>query len=105
MTDTQKIATTKVLVGNDPAATNETVDVYLSIALQKILGRLYPYDSTKTAIPEAHHMTQCELAARLFLRRGAEGEKSHNENGINRTYDSVDDEDILSRLTPFIKVV
>lgn len=105
MTDTQKIATTKVLAGNDPAATDETVSVYLSIALQKILARLYPFDGTKTTIPEAHHMTQCELAARLFLRRGGEGEISHSENGISRSYASVDDEDILSRLTPFIKVV
>ena len=47
---------------------------------------------------------QCDLAARYFLRRGGQGEINHEENGVNRQYGSVDDADILEKLTPFAKV-
>lgn len=104
MTNAEMILTVKTLVGNDAEAIDEVVSLYLSFALQKMVVRLYPFDTTKTTIPARYEMTQCELASRLFLRRGGEGEKAHNENGINRTYGSVDDEDILSRLTPYAKV-
>ena len=106
MTDAQKIAMVQTIVQNDGDATDEIVAVYLQLALNKMLERLFPYDSTKTVsdIPERYETIQCELAARLYLRRGGEGESSHEENGVNRTYGSVADEDILSRLTPFAKV-
>lgn len=106
MTDAQKIAMVQTLVQNDGDATDAIVAVYLQLALNKMLERLFPYDSTKTVsdIPERYETIQCELAARLYLRRGGEGETSHEENGVNRAYGSVDDEDILSRLTPFAKV-
>ena len=106
MTDAQKIAMVQTLVQNDGDATDAIVGVYLKLACNKMLERLFPYDTTKTVsdIPERYETIQCELAARLYLRRGGEGETSHEENGVNRTYGSVDDEDILSRLTPFAKV-
>ena len=106
MTDVEKIAMVKTLVENDAEATDEVVPVYLNLALNAMLERLFPYDSTKEAedVPVRYDTLQCELAARYFLRRGGQGEISHEENGINRTYGSVDDEDILKRLTPFAKV-
>jgi hypothetical protein len=72
----------------------------------KMLERLYPYDTEKgeSDIPARYDTIQCELASRLFLRRGSEGETTHEENGVNRSYGSVDDSDILQRLTPFAKV-
>lgn len=105
MTTNEQKVIVQTLVGNDAEATDGVVSLYLSLALQKMVARLYPFDDTANTIPEKYQMTQCELAARLFLRRGGEGEKAHNENGINRTYGSVDDEDILARLTPYAKLV
>ena len=106
MTDAEKIAMVQTLVEDDAGATDEVVTVYLTVAGNKMLERLYPYDSEKEGsdIPSRYDTLQCELAARLFLRRGAEGETSHEENGVNRAYGTVDDEDILCRLTPFVKV-
>lgn len=106
MVDSEKIAMVKSLVGDDPTATDELIAVYLRLACNKMLERLYPYHSDKeeSDIPSRYDVTQCELTARLFLRRGSEAENNHEENGVNRSYDSVDDEDILSRLTPFAKV-
>ena len=53
---------------------------------------------------ERYDMIQCELGSRYFLRRGGQGEINHEENGVNRQWASVDDIDILNRLTPFAKV-
>ena len=106
MTTAEKIAMVKTLVENDPGATTDAVTVYLTLAGNKMLERLFPFDTDKgtSDIPKRYDTVQCELAARLFLRKGSEGETNHEENGVNRTYGSVDDEDILSRLTPFAKV-
>lgn len=107
MTDEQKVAMVQALVGDDAEiATAALISIYLQLACSKMLERLYPFDTDKTAsdIPSRYDTVQCELAARLYTRRGGEGETSHEENGVNRTYGSVDDEDILSRLTPFVKV-
>ena len=106
MTNAEKIAMVKVLVESDPEATDEVVSAYLSLALSAMIERLFPYDSNRNEadVPVRYDMTQCELAARFFLRRGGQGEINHEENGVNRQYGTVDDEDILKRLTPFAKV-
>ena len=106
MTQAQKVTMVQTLVESDPGATDEVVGVYLNLACNAMLERIFPYDSAKTAdvIPERYHTIECELAARYFLRRGGQGEINHEENGVNRQYGTVDDDDILKRLTPFAKV-
>ena len=106
MNGSAKTAMVQTLVENDALATASIVSVYLNLAQNAMLERLFPYDSTKTGedIPERYDTIQCELAARYFLRRGGQGEINHEENGINRNWASADDEDILRRLTPFAKV-
>ena len=108
MTDAEKIEVVTELVDHDPEATPTVLRVYLLQAQQKILDRLYPFHRERYAdgVPEEYAYLHCELCARLFLRRGGEGETSHEEaSGVNRTYGSVDDEDILSRLTPYVVVM
>lgn len=106
MTDTEKTTMVRTLVENDPEATDETIAVYLSLACGNMLEQLYPFDSDKdsTDLPVRYDKLQCELAARYFLRKGGQGEINHEEDGINRQYGTVDDRDILDKLTPFAKV-
>lgn len=102
MSDVEKV---QALVGNDTEATSAVVTTYLSIAESAIINRRYPYDVPETPDIAKYDDLKCRLAARYFLRRGAEGEIAHNENGINRTYASVNDEDLLMEVTPVMKVV
>lgn len=101
----QKLLMAKMLTENDPEATAEVMEMYLTIAAQKILQRLYPHGvPPMTVMPNAYDTMQCELAARLFLRRGGQGEISHSENGVNRSYASADDSDILNQVIPYVNM-
>ena len=51
-------------------------------------------------VPEALKGVQVELAAIFYNRMGMEGEKSHNEGGVNRTVQALQD-DIAARLKPW----
>ena len=106
MTGSEKTNIVRTLVESDAGATDEIIAVYLDLAGHAMLERLFPYDTSKesTDIPPRYDTIQCELAARYFLRRGGQGEINHEENGVNRQYGTVDDADILQRLTPFAKV-
>lgn len=83
--------------------TNEsTVSAYLEIAGNKICRKTYPFDPTVTEVPEQYHFLQVEIAVYLLNKRGAEFETSHNENGINRTYEGADvPSSIMRSITPF----
>ena len=50
---------------------------------------------------------QVELAVSAFSKRGAEGQKAHNEGGINRSYGSSDiyPPELLRRITPRLRGV
>ena len=107
MKKAEKITRVQTLLGNDPEATDALIEVYLSDAEEAILNRIYPFGRPDylDGIPQRYESIQCKLAQRYFLRRGAEGEIAHNENGVNRTYDSVDDEDLLKVIVPLAKVI
>lgn len=100
-----KITMTKTLCGNESLETT-LVETYLCLAEDKIKSKLYPLGTPNDFVmPSKYELIQCELASRMIARRGAEGEIVHNVDGVNRTYDSVDDQDILDRVVPFAKVV
>jgi len=104
MTDSEKITMTQTLIG-DEEATDALVSVYLEDAKSAILRRRYPFGLPADAdVEPIYEMLQVKLATRYFLRRGGEGEINHSENGISRTYGSVNDEDLLMEVTPFAKV-
>lgn len=50
-------------------------------------------------MPNLYDMLQCRLAVRYINRMGAEGEVSHDVNSTHRTYQSVNDEDLLREVT------
>ena len=109
MTDIDKLALCRVMVEQPATADGWSDDVlmaYLTIAANKIIERRYPYDDTVTEVPSRYCYLQCEIAAYLLNRRGAEGEVSHSENGIARTYESASvPESMLRDVTPLCGVM
>ena len=103
MTDEEKVQMVQLLI-SDVSVTAEDIQSYLALAADRMLVRMYPFGGAPTALPSQYDLTQVELAVRMVARRGGEGEISHSENGVSRSYDSVDDEDILSRLVPRVGV-
>lgn len=83
-----------------------TLSTYLSLAAEAVLQQLYPYKDTNSCkVPAKYHGVQVEIAAYMLNKRGAEGEKSHSENGITRSYESGNIPDsLLRRIIPMAGV-
>jgi hypothetical protein len=101
--------TKEVMKARLSALTGETDDnillTFLDIAAEKILEKCYPYRHDKRDVPARYHSTQLEIAVYLLNKRGAEGETSHNENGISRSYESASVPDsMLKGIVPFASV-
>lgn len=96
MTHEQKIAALKALL-DQPDEDPAILDVYLDIAGQKILNRMYPYqtDYTGLEVPDRYSMMQLNISQYLYNKRGAEGEIQHIEGGIHRNYGSADVPDAM----------
>ena len=104
MTQTEKLQLLKAMVGESD--TEEVLLAYLNIAGSKIINRAYPYDPEVTEVPKRYEFLQCEIAAYLLNKRGAEGQTGHSENGISRSYESADvPESLLGAVTPTVGVL
>ena len=104
MTDTEKLTYLRAMVGGSD--TDEVLSTYLTIAGKKIIARAYPYDDTVTEVPDKYDTLQCEIAAYLLNKRGAEGQTQHTENGISRQYENADvPSSMLKVVTPHCGVI
>jgi hypothetical protein len=85
---------------------DELLLMYLNDAEKAIINRLYPMEDMDCTLPDVFEGRMIEIAAYLYNKRGAEGEISHNENGISRTYESGSiPESMLSDIIPFASVI
>ena len=86
---------------------DELLLMYLADAERAILNHLYPMDEDIAhTLPTRYESRLVEIAAYLYNKRGAEGETSHNENGISRSYEngSIPDS-MLSDIIPYGSVI
>lgn len=109
MTDIEKLALCRVMVEQPATAdgwSDDVLNAYLTIAGKKIIERRYPYDDTITEVPNRYCVLQCEIATYLLNKRGADGEISHSENGISRTYENANvPESMLRDVIPICGVI
>ena len=104
MTQAEKLQLLEAMVGESD--TEEVLLAYLNIAGSKIINRAYPYNSEVTEVPTRYEFLQCEIAAYLLNKRGAEGQLIHSENGISRSYGSADvPSAMLDAITPMVGVI
>lgn len=99
MTEEEKLIALKAMI--DSSDSDEVLSTYLKLAGRKIIARAYPYDSSITEVPVQYDTLQCEIAAYMLNKRGAEGQTSHSENGITRAYENADvPSSMLKVITP-----
>ena len=105
MEDKEKIGIVKIMTDEKD---DTVISLFLKMSEQIVLNKLYPYETTeeKRVWVNKYDMTQCRIASYLLDKRGAEGETSHSEGGITRTYSSADiPNDLINEITPFANVL
>ena len=107
MTQQKKIDMLRRMMEGDD--TDEGIlKVYLEIAANQILNRMYPYkeDYEGIEVPDRYAMIQLKVANYLLNKRGAEGEIQHIENGVHRNYGNADVPDaMLKDIVPFAQAI
>lgn len=90
MDNSQKFEKIRTMLGEDGLCIDtEVLCAYLDLAKEKILNKRYPHGTDKTEVDPQYENLQCELTIALYNQMGAEGEKSHSENGVSRSYRTV----------------
>lgn len=103
MTDAEKLTALRAMIGSSDA--DEVLSAYLRLAGRKIIARAFPFKDDVTEVPAKYESVQLEIAAYMLNKRGAEGETSHSENGISRSYENADvPELMLKSVIPFAAV-
>lgn len=90
MADNEKL---RLLVGMkaDDSSQDSLLSLFWSQAERKVIKARYPYghdeqQREKALLQYADNIEQIYIY--LFNKQGAEGETSHNENGVSRTYEN-----------------
>ena len=107
MGEKDKLIFLKKLVGSVGSDEDSLLTTYLSVAASVILERLYPLGNYENeTVPLRYAVKQCEIAQYLYNKQGAEGEISHDENGIRRTYENGSvPESLLKGIVPYGRVL
>lgn len=100
MTIEEKLSALRAMVGDSD--TEEVLSTYLMLAGKKILAKAYPYNPEIEEVPTQYEYLQVEIAAYMLDKRGAYGQITHSENGIQRQYENADvPYSMLKTITPY----
>ena len=101
MTNEEKITRLVALISPDTADL-ELLSILLEQSEGIVLNRRYPFGPPEGAtVPVKYEHIQLQIAVELYSKMGAEGQTAHNENGINRTFESADvSHSLLRRIIP-----
>ena len=107
MTNEEKLTMLQSICG-DPEATSEMLETYLDLAADVVVRKAYPFLTSYilAEVPERYATLQVQIANEMYLKRGAEGEQGHSENGVVRSYESGSVSDsLLKQIVPFTRVI
>jgi hypothetical protein len=90
MDNNQKIARLAALISPD-TADDDLLLFLLEQAEGIVLNRRYPFGVPEGAtLSPLHEQIQIRIAVELFSKMGAEGQLSHSENGVSRSWEAAD---------------
>jgi len=93
MTDAEKLGQLKALLQMTDTTQEATLAVYLDFAKAEILAWLYSGKTPEgiTDVPARYEPTQIMACVAGFSQGGADGQLTHSENGVSRSwkYDSM----------------
>lgn len=103
MTTTEKMARVSVLISPDTAS-SDLLTYLLEQAEGIILNKRYPFGVPEgTTVPAMYESVQIRVAVELYSKMGAEGQVSHSENGVTRTWEAADvSPSLLKQITPIV---
>jgi hypothetical protein len=82
-------------------ASDVELEDILESAKAVILSRRFPFGEVPNELEPRYEDLQIRIAVEMFAKRGAEGETSHSENGVSRSYSSASvSEELLREITP-----
>ena len=81
-----------------PDAIVSDLESALDDAEDAILSKRYPFGNRPDKLDSRYYGLQIRIAVVLYNKIGAEGESAHSENGVSRTYESLDE--LLKEITP-----
>ena len=107
MTKAEKLTMLQQICG-DSEADSAMLSTYLDLAADIVVHRAYPFLTSYVLadVPNRYDTLQVQIANELYLHRGAEGEKSHSENGVKRDYENgyVSDS-LLKKIVPYTRTI
>ena len=107
MTKAEKLTMLQQICG-DSEADSAMLSTYLDLAADVVVHRAYPFLTSYVLaeVPDRYATIQVQIANELYLHRGAEGEKSHTENGVKRDYENgyVSDS-LLKKIVPYTRTL
>ena len=107
MTMAKKVDMLRRMMGEDDTDRG-VLEVYLELAGQKILNRMYPYKENYDGleVPDRYLAIQLKVANMLLNKRGAEGQIQHIENNIHRNWGAADIPDgMLAEIVPYCQAI
>lgn len=100
------IARLRLRLGLGEEQETDLLKELLNSAETAILTRRFPFGYDEdTELPERYEDLQIRIAMDMYNRMGAEGQMSHSENGVQRTYESSwISESLLNEIIPVVGV-
>lgn len=88
MTDAEKLTSVKSVLGITGSDEDTSLSAYLALAEAEILAWLYSGNTPDdvTDVPTRYEVTQIMGVVAGFNMQGVEGQTSHSENGISRSW-------------------
>lgn len=85
---------------------NPVLLILINRAIRKVCAKRYPYgytDEEKRQAVLKYRDTIFDAAIFYWAKQGSEGQNSHSENGISRSYQS--ENDVYFDVVPMVKVI